>query len=178
MSVWKTNPDGACCFVTKTIVGWLPVVNSHEAGDIIIAAWQYALDYKSVHLHAYVIMPNHFHLIVSSSDGRSMSSMMRDFGTHRSRELSGLLFMYNRNDHPNVFHHAAWNDQRGNDFRIWQEGFHPIVLKSDGFYRQKRDYIHANPVRKGFVIRPEDWKYSTARNYIHGDHSVIRIECM
>lgn len=33
-----------------------------------------------------------------------------------------------------------------------------------------------NPVRKGFVAKPEDWLYSSARNYINGDDSVMEID--
>ena len=33
--------------------------------------------------------------------------------------------------------------------------------------RQKLDYIHQNPIRRGYVDKPEDWRYSSARNYIH-----------
>ena len=37
---------------------------------------------------------------------------------------------------------------------------------------------HLNPVRKGYVEYPEHWLYSSARNYILKDHSIITIDCM
>jgi hypothetical protein len=40
----------------------------------------------------------------------------------------------------------------------------------------KISYIHNNPVEKGIIERPEDYKYSSARNYINDDHSVLFIE--
>lgn len=36
---------------------------------------------------------------------------------------------------------------------------------SESFYKQKLNYIYNNPVKKGFVSKPEDWLYSSARNY-------------
>ena len=49
--------------------------------------------------------------------------------------------------------------------QVWQEGFHPQQLYSEDVLRQKVDYLHHNPVRAGLVERPEDWFYSSARNY-------------
>lgn len=42
--------------------------------------------------------------------------------------------------------------------------------------RQKIAYIHNNPVRRGWVDLPEQWRYSSARNYLLGDHSVLEID--
>jgi len=41
---------------------------------------------------------------------------------------------------------------------------------------QKIEYIHHNPVRKGFVEDPENWTYSSARNYITDDDSIIGLQ--
>jgi hypothetical protein len=41
---------------------------------------------------------------------------------------------------------------------------------------QKIEYVHHNPVRKGFVEAPEHWVYSSARNYITNDASIIEIQ--
>jgi putative transposase len=38
--------------------------------------------------------------------------------------------------------------------------------------------MHENPVRKGYVEMPEHWKYSSARNYLLDDHSIIRVESL
>jgi hypothetical protein len=42
-------------------------------------------------------------------------------------------------------------------------------------YWTKLLYIHNNPVKAGLVTKPEDYKYSSARNYINNDHSIIKI---
>jgi putative transposase len=178
MTAWKTYSEGTFCFVTKTIVGWEPVFDSHQACGILIDALAFAIDHKSVRLHAYVIMPTHLHMILSAATGRTISNMMRDFGARTSKKLSEMLVTWKRIDALRAFSSAALADGRGNDFMVWQEGFHPIILKNEKFYVQKRDYIHNNPVRKGLAEKPEDWTYSSARNYILGDHSMIKIECL
>jgi hypothetical protein len=45
------------------------------------------------------------------------------------------------------------------DGQIWQTGFFDHVLRHNESYSQKWEYVRQNPVRKGFVSRPEDWPY-------------------
>jgi putative transposase len=49
---------------------------------------------------------------------------------------------------------------------IWEEGSHPQLIESETVMRQKLDYIHQNPVKRGYVDLPEHWRYSSARNYL------------
>jgi putative transposase len=52
------------------------------------------------------------------------------------------------------------------DFQLWQEGSHPQQILSDEMMLQKLEYIHMNPVKRGFVDEAEHWRYSSARNYL------------
>jgi putative transposase len=61
--------------------------------------------------------------------------------------------------------------------QFWQHHNKPIELWSTAVIKQKLDYIHNNPVESGFVTRPEDWKYSSARN-IQDDQTVLKIDEM
>jgi putative transposase len=47
-------------------------------------------------------------------------------------------------------------------YQVWQEGFHPQEILSADMLRQKIVYLHENPVRRGYVERPEHWRYSSA----------------
>ena len=51
---------------------------------------------------------------------------------------------------------------------MWQEGFHPQQIISEDMLHQKVNYLHHNPVRIGVVEQPEDWVYSSARDYAGG----------
>lgn len=51
------------------------------------------------------------------------------------------------------------------DYQVWEEGNHPQIIESETVMRQKLDYIHQNPVKRGYVDQPEHWRYSSARNY-------------
>ena len=52
--------------------------------------------------------------------------------------------------------------------QVWQEGSHPKPVLHNDMMHQKMAYIHNNPVKAGFVAKPEHWLYSSAANYITG----------
>ena len=54
------------------------------------------------------------------------------------------------------------NDPADRNWQIWQPGWHEEGLLSEHFWKEKLDYIHQNPVRKGYVRLPEHWRYSSA----------------
>jgi hypothetical protein len=62
------------------------------------------------------------------------------------------------------------------DYQVWQEGYHPELITSEPMLKQKMDYIHHNPVKRGLVAAPEHWLYSSARNYLLGDSAIIRLD--
>ena len=60
------------------------------------------------------------------------------------------------------------------EYQFWQEGVHPQQIQDESMLRQKIEYIHYNPVRRGYVDEPEHWRYSSARNYA-GMHGVLAV---
>jgi putative transposase len=178
MSQWKVTPDVKIYFVTTTVVDWSHIFIADRYFEILIESLKYCMQHKCLHLHGYVIMPNHAHYILSGDDGTNLSDIMRDFGTHTSREIRRSLSSDGRREMLQLFRTAALESGRGNEYKVWQEGFHPIGIDSEGFFRQKLEYVHNNPVRKGYVEQPEHWKYSSARNYILDDHSIINVEML
>ncbi len=133
---------------------------------------------KGLHLHGYVIMPNHVHYILSTDAEINLSDVMRDLNSHTSKEITALLQAEKKWEGLWDSYRSADYAGRGNVHKIWQDGFHPIAIETEKFFLEKLNYIHENPVRKGFVEKAEHWKYSSARNYILDDHSLIRVECL
>jgi hypothetical protein len=67
------------------------------------------------------------------------------------------------------------NHKIDRNYQLWQEGVHAELIMSDEMMRQKLDYIHANPVKRGYVDLPEHWRYSSARHYA-GEQGLIDID--
>lgn len=66
-------------------------------------------------------------------------------------------------------------DYRGSNYKLWKEGYHDKQIETKDFLNEKLDYIHYNPVEAGFVSEPEEFLYSSARNYA-GLENVMAVE--
>lgn len=65
-------------YITATVVDWIDVFTRKSYRDTVIECFDYCIANKGMVLYGYVIMSNHIHLIVQSSDGK-LSDLIRDF---------------------------------------------------------------------------------------------------
>ena len=63
------------------------------------------------------------------------------------------------------FKKARQHLKQEQQYKVWQNGYHAEHIYSNKFIRQKMDYIHNNPVNEKIVTMPEDYYFSSARNY-------------
>jgi len=75
---------------------------------------------------------------------------------------------------------AGTKNNHNGEFQLWQQDNHPIELFDLKILHQKLDYIHYNPVIVGIVEKPEDYLYSSARDYygLPGLIDIILVEPM
>ena len=79
-------------FVTFTVVGWVDLFTRLECKRILVDALKYCEQNKGLKVHAYVIMSSHVHLILSSSsESKGLSSIIRDYKSHTSKELANQV---------------------------------------------------------------------------------------
>jgi putative transposase len=175
MKRFKVFPGYYLYFSTCTIVDWLPVFSKEKYFQIIINSLKYCVSHKGLYLLGYVIMPNHIHLLTANSESTSLSDIMRDFKHYTSTKIARELESDNNRLFLYVIKKAASRESKEQRYKIWNGDFHPIVIVSEAWFTQKLTYMHLNPVRKGYVINPEHWKYSSARNWILGDESIMAI---
>lgn len=84
MSRWKVIPGVNLYFITTTIVEWRSVFVAIPLFEVIIESLKYCCINKDLNLHAYIIMPNHAHYIVSTDPPEKLSDGMRDFSRFTS----------------------------------------------------------------------------------------------
>ena len=161
-------------YSTCTIIAWIPILQEDKYFQIIIDSLKYCQENKGLYLLGFIIMPTHLHLITSNSDETNLSDIMRDFRQFTSKRIKDLLVDDKRIQYLEVFEKAACNLSK-QKYKIWKDGYHPVALLSEEWFNEKMDYLHYNPVRKGFVEKPEHWKYSSARNWILDDDSIISL---
>jgi len=113
-------------------------------------------------------MTNHLHLIARAKENYQLSDIIRDFKKFTAHKLLEHIKqpLESRSDWMlKRFEFAASEHMRNSNYQIWTHENHAIELHSPEFIKQKLNYIHNNPVRAGIVDQPEDYIFSSARNY-------------
>lgn len=180
MSHWKiiSGKETELYFLTATIVDWTHVFTSKKLFEVVIDSLRFCQEKKGLTIAGYVIMTNHLHTICAGSREHRLSDTMRDFKQFTAKRIIEEFRKSEQQKILELFRHAAALEGRGNEHKVWIEGNHPILVETELMFREKLEYIHDNPVRKGYVEKPEHWLYSSARNYMLADHSILRAECL
>jgi putative transposase len=158
-------------FVTSTVVYLIPVFVRDDYFRVLTDSLVFCCVNKGLVVHAFVIMPNHFHVICSHPDG-NISDVIRDIKKHTSKQITRMLEEDGRRSWLAAMKNASGES---GGIRVWEEGFHPEQVRTQAFYEQKLDYIHNNPIRAGFVCDPSAWKYSSAAFYYKEDESPVPV---
>jgi REP element-mobilizing transposase RayT len=157
-------------FMTFTVVGWIDLFSRKLYRDILLKNMQYCRRNKSLRIGAYVIMTNHVHVIWQSEKGK-LSDTLRDFKSFSTKEFIEAIMSEAESRKDWLLHMFRFYANRTNqnkEFKIWTGDNHPEEISSEDFLKTKLKYIHENPVRAGWVEKPEDYLYSSASNYYNG----------
>lgn len=162
-------------FVTTTVMNFNPVFSlGKQYNNILIDSLKYQINEHKANLYSYVIMHHHIHLIIYFPEGESLIDFMRDFKKFTSTQIRKQLEADNNIDQINKLRINS-KGYKNQVFKLWMDRFDDLIITNDDTFQQKIDYIHMNPVRAGLVNNPEDWLYSSARNYFLNDNSIIEV---
>ena len=171
-SRYKITETQAPHFLTATVNNWLPLFTRPETEHILLDSWRFLQQESGFTLYGYVILENHLHMIAASSD------LGRDVQRFKSWTAREILLLLQKKRSQRMLELLALFKRRykiESTYQVWEEGSHPQLIESEAVMRQKLDYIHQNPVKRGYVERPEHWRYSSARDY-HGLKGLIEVE--
>lgn len=73
-----------------------------------------------------------------------------------------------------LFRSEGQQNPNNTHYQFWQQDNHPIELATNQMLRQRLDYLHRNPVESGFVSSPEEYLYSSARDYC-GEKGLLEV---
>ena len=94
---------------------------------------------------------------------------MRDMKRHTSEKLKEAIRSNQQESRREwmlwMMERSGRQNSNNSNFQLWRQDNHPIELYDHKLLHQKLDYIHNNPVEAGFVEKPEDYLYSSARDY-------------
>ena len=158
-------------FVTCTILHWLPIFTRKESVQIVIDSLKFLQQKDNLKIYAYVILENHLHMVVQSNN---LPKTMESFKKFTANEILKLLKKENAKVLLEQFKFYKKAHKKDKEHQIWEEGYQPKLIQTDKMIKIKIDYIHLNPVKRGYVDKPEHWRYSSARDYI-GINGLINI---
>lgn len=157
-------------FITCTILHWIPVFTRPETVTIILDSLRH-LQKEGLNLYAYVILENHLHLIAQSEQ------LDKDIRRFKSFTASQILLYLKQNNVKIILEQLAFYKKAHKHdcaYQFWQEGVHPELMQNNEMMRQKINYIHNNPVKRGYVDMAEHWRYSSARVYA-GESGLLEV---
>lgn len=176
---YKIDEQDAIYFLTFQVVCWVDIFTRKEYKDIVINSLRFCQENKGLKIFAYVLMSNHVHVILQSSESQ-LSKTIKEFKSFTAKEILELVKtnMESRGQWMlKLFAETARKHKRNNHFQVWTHENHAEIIFSNAFFDQKVRYIHDNPVRADIVHYPEDYIYSSASAYA-GKSNLLKIELL
>ncbi len=167
-------------FVSGSVFHRVPLFKQSEPCEIFLRAldaYRCKFDFR---VHAYVVMPEHYHFLVWFPRERRVTDFLRDFKSlvgkqvldwMRLEQLSALMSRFRLESVP--------NRRRDPRFCVLQYG--NVVKPFEGGARvlmQKVNYIHENPVRAGLASKAEDYPYSSMRAYLGEQSFLVQVDVL
>ncbi|MCF7794345.1 MAG: transposase [Candidatus Cloacimonetes bacterium] len=138
-------------FVTCTIKNWYYIFDRYNRWEILLEALRFYQKNHNLKIYSWVFMLNHIHLILHNPENYNF---LQSFKSYTAHELIKNL----RETEPNILRIFKVKD----GYNIWRDKNYPEMIESERFFIQKAKYIENNPVKKGYVYNPQEWKYSSA----------------
>lgn len=117
-----------------------PIFAANEDFQFYLRCLKEAAEAHSLSIHAYVLMTNHVHLLVTPETDSSLSKTMQSLGRR----------------YVQYFNHAY-----GRTGTLWEGRFKSTLIDSERYFLTCMRYIEMNPVRAGMVAHPDDYAWSS-----------------
>ena len=128
---------------------------------------------REFELYAFVIMPDHVHLLLKPTTIDTISKILVSLKKSFSHKALQTIYHENPELHCRLKVIKSGREIR----RFWQAGGgYDRNLHREETLRRAMDYIHLNPVRKGLVLNPQGWKWSSARFWIENLNDPMRMD--
>ena len=156
-------------FITTSCYQRLPFLGSARNRDLFLEALEQTRRCYRFVVVGYVIIPEHVHLLLTEPERANPSVVMQALKQSFAHRLLRHL-----REHADSRQDALWNRPLDNG-HIWQRRFYDFVVFSEQKRVEKLGYMHRNPVRRGLVVEPEQWLWSSSRHYSYGEPGPVLV---
>ena len=156
-------------FITTSCYQRLALLGKPQHRDLLLGVLERVRRRYRFVVVGYVVMPEHVHLLVGEPERGNPSKVMQAIKQGFARRLLRTL-------------RAASDPRQGrlwntalDDGHIWQTRFYDFVVFTETKRVEKLRYIHRNPEKRGLVLEPQQWDWSSYRHYAHGERGVVLV---
>lgn len=152
-------------FFTATMKDWIPLFDKREFKQIILNSLAFLASKSLIRVYAFVIMPNHVHVIWEMMELNGKESPHTSFLKFTGHEFLKKL----RKENPELLKRFVV-EEVNKSHSFWQRDSLPVELFSTNIVYQKLDYIHLNPCRGKWMLadNPLEYRYSSFEFYETG----------
>jgi REP element-mobilizing transposase RayT len=155
--------SGKLYFFTATNLNWNKLLENDQHKFIVLNSFEFMVNRGEIVVYAFVIMPNHMHLVWSISEELEPSKIQQRFMRYTAQSI--LENMKRNHDPllPSIKVNAA-----DREYQVWERNPLPVELYTEEVIWQKIDYIHNNPCTDKWLLAkyPEHYRFSSASFYI------------
>ena len=142
--------DQRVFFVTASTRNHLHYFNSEDRLSSLLAVIAECIAFHKARLYGYVLMSNHFHLMIGvPGGGPQLSKVIRDIKS------------------------LSWRRMFSNNPGIWEPRFDDVAIYTEEQFSIKLNYIHNNPVKASLAAHAQDYRYSSAKVWLAGNKGGI-----
>jgi putative transposase len=161
--------SGYAHFITSSCYHQRPLLGTAVRRNLFVKILEEVrLRYHFV-IIGYVVMPEHIHLLISEPDRGTPSTVMQVLKQRFARRVLSEL---RRKDRPGQS--RLWQESLDAG-HVWQHRFYDFVVHTEKKRVEKLRYMHRNPVKRGLVLEPDQWAWSSFRWYAHGERGPVLV---
>jgi putative transposase len=156
--MFQVSRDNPAYYLTSVAHHRLPIFQTNEIKEVVAQAFDEARRSGGIMIFAYVIMPEHTHILTDNA--RAIKDTLRFLNGISARRVINYLKENNFDSSLTKLRIAERKDEQ--KYSVYEH--HPNALRITGedAFMQKVSYIHLNPVRAGLVEHPDEYLYSSA----------------
>lgn len=167
-------------FLTFSVVEWVDVFSRKVYSDIFLESLKFCQEQKGLKVHAWCIMSNHVHLILSTNGIKRLSDVIRDLKKFTSYAIIEAIKNNPKESRKRwmlwIFNKAGEFNGRNTNYQFWQQDNHPVECSTKEILSSRMKYLHENPVRAGIVQFEQDYLYSSGIDYYGMGKGLIKID--
>jgi putative transposase len=170
----RFQQSGDSHFITFSCYGRRPNFVDAAVYDLFPICLERMRRKFQIRIYGYVVMPEHVHLLLSEPEQGTLADAMHYLKLSFSKRLRSKRLCAQGSPFCAPGSALFWPNLGSGPF--WQKRYHDRNVRDAHEFAVKLRYLHRNPVKRGLVKGPRDWKWSSFRHYALREIGVVEIE--